>query len=193
MKHLIYIFILFPMFVMGQSSGNTDTQKESVFVSNKKKQLDKTAGFIWNNFSKPAINAYQNRAVDKINEFYAYLILLQTAENSDLQNQLQQNIKGLLFGNDLSFQNLIDVQHKKYSIDEFLTQIITKKVIVSMPIIDKNAYINHNDFEFSYTLFVEVNQEVKQLNLNQKVYLFPMEKSFGNTKKTVWELKLGTF
>ena len=62
-----------------------------------------------------------------------------------------------------------------------------------MPIINQNPYMNHNDFEFSYTLAVEVNKQVKQLNLTQKVYLFPLEKQFGTTKKTVWELKLGAF
>ena len=62
-----------------------------------------------------------------------------------------------------------------------------------MPIINQNPYQNHNDFEFLYTLSVEVNSEVKQLNLTQKVYLFPLEKQFGTTKKTVWEFKLGAF
>ena len=192
MKNLIYILLFFPMFVIGQSSGNTNSQKENVSV-NEKKQLDKTASFIENNFSKPVINAYQNRALNKLNEFYNYLILLQNANSSELQSELKQNVKQLLVNGNLSFQNVIDLQNKKYSIDEILTQIIEKKITFSMPIIQNNAYLNHNDFEFSYTLKVTVNGEVKQLILTQKVYLFPVDKTFGTTKKTVWELKLGEF
>ena len=192
MKNLIYILLFFPLFTIGQSSGNTNSQKENVSV-NEKTQLDKTSGFIEKNFSKPVINAYQNRALDKLNEFYNYLILLQNANSSELQNELKQNIKQLLINDNLSFQNIIDFQNKKYNIDEVLSQIVEKKIMFSMPVIKENAYLNHNDFEFSYTLTVEVNNQVKQLNLTQKVYLFPVEKTFGTTKKTVWELKLGEF
>ena len=192
MKNLKYILLFFPMFVIGQSSGNTNSQKENVSVS-EKKQLNKTARFIENNFSKPAINAYQNRAVDKLNEFYNYLILLQNANTSELQNELKQNVKQLLINENLNFQNIIDFQNKKNSIDEILTQVIEKKLTFSMPVINQNAYLNHNDFEFSYTLKIVANNEVKQLSLTQKVYLFPVEKTFGITKKTVWELKLGGF
>jgi hypothetical protein len=193
MKNLIYILLFFPMFMIGQSSGNTNSQKESVTASEKKMKLDKTAGFIWNNFNKPEINAYQNRALDKLNEFYNYLILLQSADNSELQNQLKLNIKELFFGDTASFQNIIDSQNKKYSIDEILTQVIDKKIAFTMPVINQNAYLNHNDFEFSYTVKVVVNNEVKQLNLTQKVYLHLNEKTFGTVKKMVWELKLGEF
>lgn len=193
MKNLIYIFILFPIFVIGQSSGNTNSQKESVTASEKKMKLDKTAGFIWNNFNKPEINAYQNRALDKLNEFYNYLILLQNANTSELQNELKQNIKLLLIDENISFQNIIDTQNKKYTINEILTQVIEKKVTLSMPVINQNAYLNHNDFEFSYTIKVVANNEVKQLSLTQKVYLHLNEKTFGTAKKMVWELKLGGF
>jgi len=193
MKNLIYILLFFPMFVIGQSSGNTTSQKESVTASEKKMKLDKTVGFIWNNFNKSEIKAYQNRASDKLDEFYNYLILLQSAENSELQNQLKQNIKDLFFGNEVRFQNIVDSQNKKYTIDEILIQVIEKKITFSMPVIDQNAYLNHNDFEFSYILKVVVNNEVKQLNLTQKVYLNLNEKTFGTNKKTVWELKLGGF
>jgi hypothetical protein len=193
MKNLIYIFILFPMFLIGQSSSTSDSQKERVTVSEKKMKLDKTAGFIWNNFNKLEIKAYQNRASDKLNEFYNYLILLQSAENSELQDQLKLSIKELFFGDTVSFQNIVDTQNKKYSIDEILTQVIEKKITFSMPVIDQNAYLNHNDFEFSYTVKVVVNNEVKQLSLFQKVYFNEIEKTFGSTKKWVWELKLGGF
>ncbi len=193
MKNLIYILLFFSIFAIGQSSGNTNTQKESVTASEKKMKLDKTAGFIWNNFNKPEINAYQNRASDKLEEFYNYLILLQSADNSELQNQLKLNIKELFFGETVSFQNIVDSQNKKYSIDEILTQVIEKKITFSMPIIDQNAYLNHNDFEFAYTVKVVVNNEVKQLSLTQKVYLHLNEKAFGTVKKMVWELKLGGF
>ena len=192
MKNLIYIVLFFPMLMIGQSSGNTNSQKESVSVS-EKKQLDKTAGFIEKNFSKPIINAYQKRAVDKLNEFYNYLILLQNTNTSELQNELKQNVKLLFINDNVSFQNIINSQNKKYNIDEILTQVIEKKLTFSMPFINQDAYLNHNDFEFSYTIAVTVNNQVKQLNLTQKVYLFPVEKTFGNTKKAVWELKLGEF
>jgi len=193
MKNLIYILLFFPMFMIGQSSGNTNSQKETMTADEKKMKLDKTAGFIWNNFNKPEINAYQNRASDKLEEFYNYLILLQSADNSELQNQLKLNIKELFFGETVSFQNIVDSQNKKYSIDEILTQVIEKKITFSMPIIDQNAYLNHNDFEFAYTVKVVVNNEVKQLSLTQKVYLHLNEKTFGTAKKMVWELKLGGF
>lgn len=192
MKQLFYIVLFFPMLIIGQSSGNTTSQKEIVSV-NKKTQNDKTVGFISSNFSKPVINAYQNRALDKLNEFYSYLILLQNAETLELQNQLKLSIKALFINDNLSFQNIIDFQNKKQTIDEVLSQVVEKKIRFSMPIINENPNLNHNDFEFTFFLKTEVNKEVKQFNLTQKVYLFPLEKTFGNAKKTVWELKLGEF
>lgn len=193
MKKLFYLILFFPIFMIGQSSGNISSQKESVSVHEKKMSVDKTAGFIWNNFNKPTINAYQNRALDKLKEFYSYLILLQTTDDSELQNQLQLTIKGLLFDDRVNFQNFIDVENKKYTIDELLTQVVQKKIVFFMPIIYPNAYLNHNDFEFSLTLKVEVNKQLKQLNVNQKVFLGIDEKTFGNEKKLVWNLKLGGF
>lgn len=193
MKKLIYIVLFFPIFVMGQSSGQTTSQKESTSATHEKVQIDKTAGFIWNNFSKSAIKAYENRAIDKLNEFYSYLILLQDASSSDLQNELKQNIKQLLVDENLSFQNIIDFQNKKYTIDEILMQVVDKKLKFTMPIINQNPYMNHNDFEFTLTLKVELNNVSKQLNLTQKVFLFAAIKKFGDTQKEVWELKVGGF
>ena len=44
-----------------------------------------------------------------------------------------------------------------------------------------------------YQLLVTNKSVTKTYNLSQKVYLYPVVKTFGNTEKTVWELKLGEF
>jgi hypothetical protein len=42
-------------------------------------------------------------------------------------------------------------------------------------------------------LLVTNKSVTKTYNFTQKVYFFPVQKSFGSNKKTVWELKLGEF
>jgi hypothetical protein len=178
-KFISILFLLFPMLFFSQ-----DVERKSI---------DKTTGFIESNFNKKTINAYENRAKDKLNEFYDYLILLQSSNSLELQNQLKQNIKQLMINDDLTFQNIIENLNDKLSIDDFLNQLILKKVKINLPNNIQNTTINHNDFEFSYILEIIINEETKILNLTQKVYLFPVEKYFGSSKKTVWELKLGSF
>ena len=57
----------------------------------------------------------------------------------------------------------------------------------------QNSNVNTSSFDISYQLIVTNKSVTKTYNLTQKVYLFPLLKTFGSTQKNVWELKLGEF
>ena len=77
----------------------------------------------------------------------------------------------------------------KLFVSEFCKE---NKLVVSVNDI-QNIAVNENSFNVKYQLLVTSKSVTKTYNFNQKVYLFPVQKTFGSNKKTVWELKLGEF
>ena len=192
MKHLIYIFILFPIFVIGQSSGNTNSQKEEVSVN---KELSKKLGnttSITSNFNSKVIFAYANQSEQLITEFFAYLTLYNQSETSDLQKEIDKSIQQMFLSETTLIEDFINGTNKKITLIQFLKYCKENKFVVSISNIQNNA-VNANNFDMKYQLLVTNKSVTKSYNLTQKVYLFPVEKTFGTAKKMVWELKLGEF
>lgn len=191
MKHLIYILLFFPIFMIGQSSGNTNSQKENVSVE---KELSKksVATSISANFNSKVIVAYANQSEQLIADFYNYLTLYNQSETTDLQKELDKSIQQMYVSQTTLIEDFINGTNKKITLLQLLQYCKENKFVVTVNTIQNNA-VNANNFDIKYQLLVTNKSETKTYNLTQKVYLFPVVKNFGNTQKTVWELKLGEF
>ncbi len=191
MKNLIYILLFFPMLVIGQSSGNTNSQKESISVD---KEVSKKAvtSSISANFNSKVILAYANQGEQLITDFYGYLALYNQSETTDLQKELDKSVQQMFLSETTLIEDFINGTNKKITLLQLLKHCKENKFVVSVNQI-QNTSVNVNNFEMKYQLLVTNKSVTKTYNLTQKVYLFPVEKTFGTTKKTVWELKLGEF
>jgi hypothetical protein len=186
MKHLIYILLFFPMFVIGQST----SQKEEVSVA-KEVSLKKGAmNSISANFNSKVILAYANQSEQIITDFYSYLNLYNQSETTDLQNELDKSIQQMFVSETTLMEDFINGTNKKITLLQLLKHCKENKFVITVNTIQNKA-VNATSFDMKYQLIVTNKSETKTYNLTQKVYLFPKVKTFGNTQKTVWELKLG--
>lgn len=185
MKNLIYIVLFFPLFVIGQSN----SQKEEVSVA---KELSKkaVASSISANFNSKVILAYANQSEQLIADFYAYLTLYNQSETADLQKELDKSIQQMFLSDTVLVEDFINGNNKKITLSQLLQYCKENKFVITVNTIQNKA-VNANSFDMKYQLIVTNKSETKTYNLTQKVYLFPKLKTFGNTQKTVWELKLG--
>ena len=191
MKLLIYILLFFPIFVIGQSSGNTNSQKENVSVD-KEVSKKSVATSISANFNSKVILAYANQSEQLITDFYNYLTLYNQSESPDLQKELDKSILQMFLSETTLIEDFINGTNKKITLLQLLQYCKENKFVVTVNNVQNHA-VNANNFDMKYQLLVTNKSVTKTYNLTQKVYLFPVEKTFGNTKKTVWELKLGEF
>lgn len=192
MKHLIYILLFFPIFMIGQSAGNTNSQKESVSTS---KELSKKLGgtnSITSNFNSKVIVAYANQSEKLITDFYNYLSLYNQSETNDLHIELDKSIQQMFLSEMIMVEDFINGTNERITLLKLLQYCKENQFEVSVSNF-QNSAMNANNFNINYQLLVTNKSVTKTYNLSQKVYLFPAEKTFGDTKKMVWELKLGSF
>lgn len=166
-------------------------RKENVSVD---KELSKksVATSISANFNSKVIVAYANQSEQLITDFYAYLALYNQSETADLQKELDKSIQQMYVSETTLIEDFINGTNKKITLLQFLKYCKENKFVVSISNV-QNTAINANNFDLKYQLLITNKSETKTYNLTQKVYLFPVVKNFGNTQKTVWELKLGEF
>ena len=192
MRNLIYIFILFPMFVIGQSAGNTTSQKEEVSVSKESSKKEVFFSSIKDNLNAKVVIAYANKSSEVITDFYNYLTLYNQSETLDLQKEIDQSIKQIYWSENVLVEDFINGTNKKITLLQFLKYCKENKFVVTVSNL-QNTDVASNHFVMKYQLLVTNKSVTKTYNLSQKVYLYPVVKTFGNTEKTVWELKLGEF
>lgn len=192
MKKLIYIFILFPMFVIGQSSGNTNSKKEEVSVSKESSKKVVFFSSITDNLNAKVVVAYVNKSSEVITDFYNYLTLYNQSETLDLQKEIDQSIKQMYWSENVLVEDFINGSNKKITLLQFLQYCKENKFVVTVSNL-QNTTVESNHFVMKYQLLVTNKSVTKTYNLSQKVYLYPVLKTFGNTEKAVWELKLGEF
>lgn len=192
MKSLIYILIFFPLLVIGQSSGNTNPQKEEVSVAKESFKKALPINTIAANFNAKVIAAYSNQSAQLITDFYSYITLYNQLESTDFQKEIDKNILQMFLSETTLIEDFINGTNKKITLLQFLQYCKENKFVVTISNL-QNTAVNANNFEMKYQLLVTNKSETKTYNLTQKVYLFPILKTFGNTQKSVWELKLGEF
>lgn len=192
MKNLIYILLFSPMLVIGQSSGNTDSQKESVLVAKESSKKQVFFSSITNNLNAKVVVAYANKSSEVITDFYNYLTLYNQSETLDLQKEIDQSIKQMYWSENVLIEDFINGTNKKITLLQFLQYCKENKFVVTVSNL-QNTTVEANHFVMKYQLLVTNKSITKTYNLSQKVYLYPVLKTFGNTEKVVWELKLGEF
>ncbi len=179
------------MFMIGQSSGNTNSQKEDVSV-NKELSKKSVATSISANFNSKVILAYANQSEQLIADFYNYLTLYNQSETADFQKELDKSIQQMYVSEKTLIEDFINGTNNKITLLQLLQCCKENKFVVTVNNVQNNA-VNANNFDMKYQLLVTNKSVTKTYNLTQKVYLFPMVKTFGTTQKTIWELKLGEF
>lgn len=193
MKPLFYILLFFPMLLIGQSSGHTNAQEEKVSSTNELKKKALPANSIATNFSQKAIVAYANQSSQIITDFYSYLSLYNQTESKDgLRSELDKSILQLFVNPNILVEDFINGTNKKITLLQLLQYCKDNNFVVTVSNI-QNTAVHNNHFDIKYQLLITNNSQTKTYNFIQKVYLFPVLKTFGNTQKTVWDLKLGEF
>jgi hypothetical protein len=192
MKHLIYMFIFFPMFMFGQSSGNNNSQKESVSVDKESSKKRVFFSSIKDNLNAKVVVAYGNKSSEVITDFYNYLTFYNQSETADLQKELDKSIQQMFVSETTLIEDFINGTNKKITLLQFLQYCKENKFVVSVSNL-QNTAVESNHFVMKYQLLVTNKSVTKTYNLSQKVYLYPVVKTFGNTEKVVWEIKLGEF
>lgn len=192
MKHLIYMFVFFPMFMFGQSSGNNNSQKESVSVDKESSKKRVFFSSIKDNLNAKVVVAYGNKSSEVITDFYNYLTLYNQSETADLQKELDKSIQQMFVSETTLIEDFINGTNKKITLLQFLQYCKENKFVVSVSNL-QNTAVESNHFVMKYQLLVTNKSVTKTYNLSQKVYLYPVVKTFGNTEKVVWEIKLGEF
>lgn len=192
MKPLFYILLFFPMLLIGQSSGHTNAQEEKVSSTNELKKKALPANSIATNFSQKAIVAYANQSSQIITDFYSYLSLYNQSETAELKAEIDKSIQQLFVNPNTLVEDFINGSNKKITLLQLLQNCKDNNFVVTVSNI-QNTAVHNNHFDIKYQLLITNNSQTKTYNFTQKVYLFPVLKTFGNTQKTVWDLKLGEF
>jgi len=192
MKNLIYILLFFPMLLIGQSSGNNNSVKEEAVTAKELSKKTVPVNSIAAQFNAKVIAAYSNQSEQFISDFYNYLTLYNQSESADLQQEIDKSILQMYLSENMLINDFITGSDKKITLLQLLQLCKENKFVVTLSNI-QNTALNANNFEMKYQLLVTNKSVTKTYNLVQKVYLFPVLKSFGTTQKTVWELKLGEF
>lgn len=176
MKKKIYIltfFLLLSGLIFSQSTMNSTSISSS--------------------FSPVEIEAYQESADKKIEDFYSYLNLLSDEKISEkTKNEIRENIFLLFKNNRIEVIGFSSEKNKKLSLTDFLKNVENQKMkfklkdkTESIPEIFDNYWISE------YSLEIESSQEKSVRKITQKIYFNPKNKKFGSNTKEVWEIKLG--
>jgi hypothetical protein len=193
MKQVIYYSILiFPIFLFGQSAGRNESQKESVTLSEEVSKKIMNSNSIALNFNTKVILAYASKSEQLIIDFYTYLAMYNLSDTTDLQLEIDKSVQQMYFSEKVLVEDFITGSNQKITLLQLLQFCKENKFVVSINGI-QNIAVNENSFNIKYQLLVTSKSETKSYNFTQKVYLFPVQKTFGSNKKTVWELKLGEF
>ncbi len=195
MKILLYIFLLFPFLAVCQEAKqlSKDKVKEEIMNNETKKERN-SATSISNNFSAPAIVAYQDKAIAHIKDFYNYINLYNNSETSpELQAEIDSSIKNLFIQGNIQLKDIFEENSQSLTLQQFLLKCKQNKISITANDFSQKLAEADNYFTFQYTLQIIQNSKTMSFPINQKVYLFPSVKQFGTDKKNVWQMKLGEF
>lgn len=193
MKQVIcFSLLFFPIFLFGQSSNKTESQKEAISITEEVTKKSVASSSISANFSAKVISAYAIQSEQLIADFYSYLALYNQSESTEFQYEIDKAIQQMYFSNSVLIEDFINGTNKKITLLELLKYCKENKFVVSISNI-QNTAVTVNNFDVKYQLLITNKSETKEYNITQKVFLFPVQKQFGTINKTVWELKLGEF
>ena len=141
-------------------------------------------------FSNQAIKAYQESAVYKIKDYYAFLELYANQKTSDsLKIEIKASIFDLFINKNVKVFDFVTLENKPIPLEKLLVKIENKNY--KFEILDVESSILASDFWTT-----KYNLEVIEENQNCHVEVFstvifkPVIKQFGSRAKEVWTLFL---
>lgn len=146
---------------------------------------------IQNSFDKLTIQTYAAQGQSKVEELFEYLKLTALNENSsELDEQLLQNIHQLFTEKIVQLVS-IDSKTRFYSTQQWVNDWKNSKITVErLELVDSQLKNDH--WLNQYQLIYKVNGKQKTARMEVQIFFYPELKSFGETKKEVWELKIGS-
>jgi len=140
------------------------------------------------NFSVKVLEAYEENSFLKVKDLYQLLEIYSAKNSSEaLQKQIKENIYSLFKENVLVSDFFTS---DKITIEKLLEKIASKGLKFELQNIQKEA-TSSNFWTASYALTISRDKEILQKNIQQKIYFYPEEKSFGNKRKEIWSILLG--
>lgn len=148
---------------------------------------------IKSNFSTEEIFAYQASANLKVNDFYDYLTLFSKTDTSvDLKKEIKRNLFRLTNNEHFFIIDFFSKSINSIEIDTFLSKIDNKNYKFLVSDIN-NSNIEFQSWSCTYKLKIVLSNDSIEKTINQKIIFSPIEKSFGNQQKLVWNIFLGSF
>ncbi|MPS71746.1 MAG: hypothetical protein E2590_01195 [Chryseobacterium sp.] len=173
MKTTIYIFFLILLFSNGKAQ-----QSQSVDSKNS----------ISNNFNKQQISAYQNGSLEKFEQFAEYFNLIQETQDSELKEQLKQNVFSLFENPETEIIDFF-ASNEKITVRQFLNKYQNSNQIIKVISMKSDVSIFQN---FWINIYQIIDNSGEIITLKQTIIFQKQEKKFGKNSKEVWEIKLGT-
>lgn len=146
---------------------------------------------IQNSFDKLTIQTYAAQGQSKVEELFEYLKLTAMNENSpELEEQLLQNIHQLFTEKSVQLVS-IDNKTKFYSTKQWINDWKNSKITLErLELV--GSQLKNNHWLNQYQLIYKVNGKQKTTRMEVQIFFYPELKYFGETKKEVWELKIGS-
>ena len=177
MKTKVFTFLLlvFALISFGQSINSSASSKVA----------------IKSNFSFQAIKVYQESAIFKIKDYYAYLELYSNEETSDsLKVQLKTSIHKLFSQKNVKVVDVVSSENNQITLDKLLEKLENKNFKFKLSAIE-NSIVVLDFWTTKYNLeVVEINQRCS-IEVLSKVIFKPIDKKFGSKTKEIWTLFLG--
>lgn len=165
---------------------------QSIEISTKKlttqNSFDKLT--IQNSFDKLTIQTYAVQGQLKVEELFEYLKLISLNGNSpELDKQLLQNIEQL-FSENIEQLDGVDNKTTLHSTKQWVNDWKNSKITVERLELN-SSQLKHDHWLNQYLLTYKVNGKQKTKKIEIQIFFSPELKSFGETKKKVWELRIG--
>lgn len=146
---------------------------------------------IKNQFSFQAIKAYQESAVFKIKDYYAYLELYANESASDaLHNQLKVAIRNLFVDSQQKVVDITSSENNPIALDQLLEKVKRKNYTFQLTKIE-NSIVADDFWTTKYNLEINEGNQRCSIEVFSKVVFKPVDKQFGSVSKEVWTLFLG--
>lgn len=141
-------------------------------------------------FSQKSIEAHQENSQKKLVEFYEYLTIYSNEKDPELKKQIQSNIYSLVSSENIEVLDFTGSLKTFIPLSELLTKIENQAYKFEIRKIESSKNISLYEWENSYNLKINKEKDSQSKDISQAIIFEPVEKSFGNKTKLVWEIKL---
>ena len=108
--------LLFPIFLFGQSSDKTESQKEAVSLTQEVSKKTINSNSIAVNFNTKVILAYASQSEQLITDFYTYLAMYSQSDAIDLHKELDTTITQLFLSDKVLVEDFITGLNQKITL-----------------------------------------------------------------------------